>query len=134
VPLQSLDHVNVRTNNLAAMIAWYRDVLGMEDGSATRLLASAGPGCTADGKPIVHLVEVKEEPAAIAPKIEHFAIGGSDLEGFLSASRGCRMWPTKSAARPIFRSSRSTCHDPDKNHIHIDFHSDEAGALDRRGL
>ena len=132
MPLQSLDHVNVRTNNLAAMIAWYGDILGMETGPRPGF-RFGGAWLYCDGKPIVHLVEVKEEPAAIAPKIEHFAIGGTDLEGFLAKLEAAHV-PYEVGRPPDFPIIQVNIHDPDKNHIHIDFHSDEAAALERRGL
>ena len=132
MPLQSLDHVNVRTNNLAGMIAWYGDILGMETGPRPGF-AFGGAWMYCAGKPIVHLVEVKEEPAAIAPKIEHFAIGGSDLEGFLARLEAAGV-PYEVGRPPGFPIIQVNIHDPDNNHIHIDFHSDEAAALERRGL
>jgi catechol 2,3-dioxygenase-like lactoylglutathione lyase family enzyme len=132
VPLQSLDHVNVRTNRLEEMIAWYRDVLGMAEGPRPGF-SFGGAWMYCCGKPIVHLVEVKEEPAAIAPKIEHFAIGGSDLEGFLASLEAAGV-AYEVGRPPGFPIIQVNVHDPDKNHIHVDFHSDEAGALERRGL
>jgi catechol 2,3-dioxygenase-like lactoylglutathione lyase family enzyme len=132
VPLHSLDHVNVRTHNLAGMVDWYRDVLGMETGPRPGF-SFGGAWLYLDDKPIVHLVEVKEEPAAIAPKIEHFAIGASGLEDFLTLleAKGIGY---EIGRPPDFPIIQVNIFDPDKNHIHVDFHSDEAVALERRGL
>ena len=132
MPLQSLDHVNVRTHRLQAMVAWYSDVLGMVTGPRPGF-GFGGAWLYLDKKPIVHLVEVEEEPAAIAPKIEHFAIGGSDLEGFLTTLEEAGV-AYEIGRPPGFPIIQVNIHDPDKNHIHVDFHSDEAAALDRRGL
>ncbi len=132
MPMQSLDHVNVRTHRLQAMIAWYRDVLGMEAGPRPGF-SFGGAWMYCAGKPIVHLVEVEEEPAAIAPKLEHFAIGGSDLEGLLAKLDEAGI-PYEVGRPPGFPIIQVNIHDPDQNHIHIDFHADEAAALERRGL
>lgn len=132
MPLQSLDHVNVRTSNLAAMIAWYGDILGMVTGPRPGF-GFGGAWLYCDGKPIVHLVEVREEPAAIAPKIEHFAIGGTDLEGFLTKLEAAGV-VYEVGRPPDFPIIQVNIHDPDGNHIHIDFHSDESAALEHRGL
>ena len=40
--LNKLDHVNVRTENLDAMVTWYTNVLGMRSGDRPNF---AFPGC-----------------------------------------------------------------------------------------
>ncbi len=132
MPLQSLDHVNVRTHRLAAMIAWYGEVLGMTTGPRPGF-SFGGAWLYCAGRPIVHLVEVAAEPAAIAPKIEHFAIGGTDLEGFLVTLEQAGV-AYEIGRPPGFPIIQVNLHDPDGNHIHVDFPSDEAAALERRGL
>ncbi len=132
MPLHALDHVNVRTHRLQPMIAWYRDVLGMELGPRPGF-GFAGAWLYLAGKPIVHLVEVDEEPAAIAPKIEHFALGGSDLEGFLLKLEAAGI-AYEIGRPPGFPIIQVNIHDADDNHLHVDFPSAETAALERRGL
>jgi catechol 2,3-dioxygenase-like lactoylglutathione lyase family enzyme len=132
VPLKTLDHVNVRTRNLDVMVDWYRDILGMETGPRPGF-QFGGAWLYCDGKPIVHLVEVSDEPAAIAPKIEHFAIAADGLEVFLSHLEA-RDVDYEIGRPPGFPIIQVNIFDPDGNHIHVDFHSDEAEALARRGV
>ncbi len=132
MPLRTLDHVNVRTNRLETMVAWYEDVLGMVTGPRPDF-GFPGAWLYCAGNPIVHLVGVSDEPAAIAPKIEHFAVRATDLDGFLS------MLETKGidyeiGRPPNFPIIQVNIFDPDRNHLHIDFSTDEADALTRRGL
>jgi len=128
--LQRLDHVNVRTSRLQAMIDWYSDVLEMQTGPRPGF-GFGGAWLYCAGHPVVHLVEVAEEPAAIAPKIEHFAISAQGLGGFLDRleARGIAYEIGRPPGFPIIQVN---IHDPDKNHIHIDFPDAEAGALEGR--
>lgn len=130
--MSRLDHVNVRTNRLAAMIAWYEDVLDLRSGPRPGF-RFGGAWLYCQDKPIVHLVEVAEEPAAVAPKIEHFALQADGLEDFL-ARLEARDIPFEVGRPPDFPIIQVNIFDPDQNHIHVDFHADEAAALERRGL
>lgn len=129
MPLLRLDHVNLRTNRLAAMIGWYRDVLGMEAGPRPAF-DFGGAWLYCAGRPIVHLVEVDEEQASVAPKIEHFAISGSDLEAFLRhlEMKGVPYRIGRPADFPIIQVN---VFDPDGNHIHLDFPADDGVAPQR---
>lgn len=128
--LQRLDHVNVRTSRLQAMIDWYTDVLEMETGPRPGF-SFGGAWLYCAGNPVVHLVEVKEEPAAIAPKIEHFALAADGLGGFLDRleARGIAYEIGRPPGFPIIQVN---IFDPDENHIHIDFPAAEEGALEGR--
>lgn len=128
--LERLDHVNVRTHRLAAMIAWYRDVLGMATGPRPGF-SFGGAWLYCAGEPVVHLVEVAEEPAAIAPKIEHFALRATGLDAFLThlEAHGVAYEIGRPPGFPIIQVN---VFDPDRNHIHIDFPAAEAAALDGR--
>lgn len=130
--LERLDHVNVRTSRLQPMIDWYRDVLGLETGPRPDF-AFGGAWLYCAGEPIVHLVEVADEPAAIAPKIEHFAIRATGLDAFLGRleAKGVAYEIGHVPGFPIIQVN---IFDPDGNHIHIDFSTEEAAALERRTL
>ncbi|HSP25080.1 MAG TPA: VOC family protein [Saliniramus sp.] len=128
MPLSRLDHVNVRTNRLAAMIAWYEEVLGMKAGPRPAF-DFGGAWLYCDGHPIVHLVEVDEEQASIAPKIEHFAISGSGLDAFLQHLEA-RAVPYRLGRPADFPIVQVNVFDPDGNHIHLDFPADEQAAQD----
>jgi len=127
--LERLDHVNVRTNRLGAMVDWYREVLSLETGPRPGF-SFGGAWLYCAGEPIVHLVEVAEEPVAIAPKIEHFAIRGTGLDGFLRhlESKGVGY---EIGRPPDFPIIQVNIFDPDGNHIHIDFPAAEEAALQR---
>lgn len=130
MPLERLDHVNVRTSRLGQMVDWYQDVLEMETGPRPGF-SFGGAWLYCAGKPVVHLVEVEEEPASIAPKIEHFALQASGLAGFLDRLEA-RGIPYEIGRPPGFPIIQVNIHDPDRNHIHIDFSTDEAAALEGR--
>ena len=119
MPLTAFDHVNVRTANLAAMIAWYDRVLGMKSGKRPDFPFPGAWLYLAD-QAILHLVGVADEPASVEPKIEHFALRAEGLDDFLAHLRAegvqARIGEIKD-----FGITQVNIHDPDGNHIHIDF-------------
>ncbi len=129
VALKRLDHVNLRTANLEGMIAWYGRVLGMQPGPRPGF-SFPGAWLYADGHPIVHLVGVETAPGAdpAGLRLEHFAITASGLKELLATldadGATCRLSPV-----PDFGIVQANIHDPDGNHIHIDFDAAEAEGL-----
>ena len=122
--LLRLDHVNIRTSNLAAMIEWYVDVLGLTDG-ARPPFDFAGAWLYIGDAPIVHLVEVGNEPRSVEPKIEHFAISGTGLKAFVSKLKSRKVGYSLDEV-PDFPIVQVNIRDCDGNHIHVDFPLAEA--------
>ena len=117
--IKAFDHVNVLTANLAAMVDWYGRILDMKVGPR--------PPFTDDGAwlylgdhPFVHLVSVTEHQAAIHPRIEHFAFAADNLAGFRKRLSENNVECTE-AIVPGFGILQLNIHDPDGNHIHVDF-------------
>lgn len=123
--LQRLDHVNIRTGNLPAMIAWYRDVLGLEPGPRPEF-PFGGAWLYLKGSPIVHLVEVEHTTAQKELTLEHFAISAVGMAEFLDHLRGHRVG-SRGGVAPTFDIRQVNIWDPDGNHIHIDFPAEEPG-------
>ncbi len=117
--LKRLDHVNIRTANLQAMVAWYDDILGMKTGPRPDF-PFGGAWLYCDGFPIVHLVEVKRGQQAIEPRLEHFAVSGEGMADFLAHLRS-RKVAYQCSVTPSFGIQQVNIWDPDANHIHIDF-------------
>jgi hypothetical protein len=72
-------------------------------------------------RPVVHLVEVTaQSPQSASLQLEHFAFAATDLEGFRArldgAGVGYRMGHVAD-----FGLRQIHLHDPDGNHIHVDF-------------
>ncbi|NNE79472.1 MAG: glyoxalase [Silicimonas sp.] len=123
--IQTLDHVNLRTIRLDEMVAWYETILGLTKG--------ARPDFTFDGawmyagdNPIVHLVDVKTEQRSIEPKIEHFALGAKGFAKFVALLNRHGVSHTVDPV-PGFPIVQINLHDPDGNHIHVDFSTEDAG-------
>ncbi|MFK7881713.1 VOC family protein [Roseobacter sp.] len=121
--IERLDHVNIRTNNLDAMIAWYARVLGLEAGARPDF-GFRGAWIYVGEHPAVHLVEVTEECASIAPKIEHFAFSASGYADFLQGleDNGVASNVARVPGLPLVQVNIV---DPDGNHIHVDFSTEE---------
>ncbi|GHD43568.1 glyoxalase [Thalassobaculum fulvum] len=129
MPVQKLDHVNVRTSDLPGMIDFYQRVMGMKLG--------ARPGFDFPGawlyvgdQAVVHLIETVDSPPDYRPdqRLEHFALSATGLGDFLAHLRAhkvayyCRVLPD-------FDIRQVNLHDPDGNHLHVDFPPDEDADL-----
>ncbi len=116
-----LDHVNIRTANLDAMRDWYVRILGLKEGWRPAF-PFPGAWLYAGDDPIVHLVGVDRTPGADANdlRIEHFALQGDDLAA-LRARLKAENIPSREARVPGSDLLQVNIHDPDGNHIHIDF-------------
>ena len=125
-----LDHVNVHTANLDAMVAWYGRVLGMRAGERPPF-PFPGAWLYCGGQPTVHLVGVPEQPATNGGQLqlEHFAFTATGLGSFMDRLKreGVRY-----DARKVPRSGSVQINvwDPDGNHIHVDFEGAETAGVE----
>jgi len=120
--IKRLDHVNVRTEQLEAMVAWYTETLGMKKGPRPAF-ASRGAWMYIGDHPMVHLVGVDEDAGVgseQALKLEHFAFAASGMAAFEE-----RLTASGQAYRcidvPDTTLTQFNVWDPDGNHIHVDF-------------
>lgn len=127
MPLNRLDHVNLRTANLQRLQDFYVEVLGLTPG-ARPPFAFGGAWLYSAGYPTVHLVEVAEPPAPEGElRLEHFAFAAEGLGDFLAGLKR-RGVDYRIGVVPGFDIIQVNVHDPDGNHIHIDFAAAEAAA------
>jgi catechol 2,3-dioxygenase-like lactoylglutathione lyase family enzyme len=124
--VKQLDHVNVRTSKLDAMIEWYGRILSMPPGKRPPF-DFPGAWLYAGSQPVVHLVGVEEEPPS-GLKLEHFALSASGLGDFLA--RLDKEHEHYEARRvPGSGVVQVNVWDPDGNHIHIDFPPEDAAGV-----
>ena len=120
--LKKLDHVNVRTANLKAMVDWYTNILGMQSGDRPNF-AFPGAWMYVGDEPVVHLVGVKGAAGAGSEgdlKLEHFALSATGLKEFEAHLTAAGEKYEKRDV-PGFPITQFNIWDPDGNHIHIDF-------------
>ena len=78
--IRGLDHINIRTADLAATKAFFTDVLGLSEGWRPEF-GFPGAWLYAGDKDVVHLVEVATPAAASAgSSLDHFAFDISDYD------------------------------------------------------
>ncbi len=121
-----LDHVNVRTAQLEKMMAWYTDILGMRSGFRPNF-PFPGAWMYAGDQAVVHLVGVESDPGAGAEvplKLEHFALSAKGRATFEKrlVDAGEKFETAEVTSAGVVQYN---VWDPDGNHIHIDFPSDE---------
>jgi catechol 2,3-dioxygenase-like lactoylglutathione lyase family enzyme len=123
-----LDHVNVRTTRLEEMRNWYVKVLGFEDGWRPPF-SFPGAWLYTAGNPIIHLVGVdrplNDELDDI--RLEHFALQGDDLDE-LRTRLETEGVPCHERRVPGTDILQLNIHDPDGNHIHVDFRTGDAAS------
>ena len=126
--LSKLDHVNLRTARLEEMRAFYAEVLGMTDGPRPPF-SFGGAWLYCGEQAVVHLVEVDRQPAPEGDlRLEHFAFSASGLADFLAHLKQ-RGTAYRIGVVPDFGIVQVNIHDPDGNHIHVDFAAAEAAAV-----
>ena len=126
--LDRLDHVNVRTANLDAMVEWYCGILGMENG-ARPPFPFPGAWLYAGDQAAVHLIGVDAAPPDAGDlQIEHFALSATGLAEFVERLEQTQV-PYQAVRVPGLGILQINLHDVDGNHIHIDFSPEEADAL-----
>ncbi len=125
--LQRLDHVNIRTAHLPAMVRFYRDILGLEPG-ARPPFDVGGAWLYLGDQAAVHLVEVARPPTARTPRLEHFAFMATGLARFLAHLRTHGV-AYEIAIVPDVNNRQVNLSDPDGNHIEVQFGSEEQADL-----
>jgi len=122
MPIARLDHVNIRTTQLEAMVKWYSDLLDLQLGPRPNF-SFGGAWLYAGEIAIVHLVEIDDDKAIGAGdslKLEHFALRATGLEAF-EAKLKERNEPYRRSEIAEFGLAQYNIWDPDGNHIHVDF-------------
>src|SRR3546814_20370077 len=120
MPLGRLDHVNLRTAELAARQTVYSEVLGMSLGPRPPF-SFDGAWLDCGGQATVHLVEVPRRPAPEGElRLEHFAFAAEGLAEFLALLRR-RGLPYRNGVLPALGTVQVNLHDPAGSHIHVAF-------------
>lgn len=120
--IEKLDHVNLRTTQLKAMVDWYETVLGLRQGPRPDFPFPGAWMYAGDGA-VVHLVGIEGDPgigSEAALKLEHFALSATDLQEFTGKldSMGIEYRRNDLAGIGVVQVN---VWDPDGNHIHVDF-------------
>lgn len=128
--IERLDHLNIRTGQLEAMMTWYGDVLGLQPGFRPNF-GFPGAWLYAGEHALVHLVSVVPVPGDPGEdlKLEHGAFRATGYAAFKAKleARGARMQIVKVPDIPVVQVN---IWDPDGNHLHIDFDAAEVDPVD----
>ena len=120
MPLTAFDHVNILTSNLDAMTRWYTDVLGLQSGPRPDF-GFPGAWLYLGETAVVHLVGVDDAPQGYGGvRIEHVAFRAEGYQAFLKTLKTQGIEPQLGRV-PGTDIVQVNIHDPDGNHLHIDF-------------
>lgn len=117
--LERLDHVNIRTRNLQALVEFYEQVIGLESGQRPGL-DSSGAWLYLGDRDIVHLIESPTAQSPGEPQIEHFALRATGYQEFVDNlnALGVRYRGNTIGEAGI---RQLHLHDPDGNHVEVNF-------------
>lgn len=119
MPLQWLDHVNIRTADLKGMTAFYTQVVGLVEGRRPPF-SFGGAWLYLGDQAVLHLIETDAPPAGTEPKIEHFAFRASGLQEFIDRLEASSV-PYRCATVPEIGLKQLHFDDPDGNHVEVGF-------------
>lgn len=126
--IERLDHVNLQTTQLDAMIAWYTHFLQLKQGYRPKFPFD-GAWMYAGDMPVVHLVPVEVTPPKVSDlALEHAAFFAKGLPEFLDRLSAADE-PHRVVRVPDIPLVQVNVWDPDGNHLHVDFHASEADGI-----
>jgi len=124
--IRRLDHVNVRTARLSALVRFYADALGLVEGERPPL-GFPGAWLYAGDVPILHVIGGKPRESLVTGVIDHMAFtakGLADTIALLTAydiEHVCRQQVGAGFWQVFF-------HDPNGARVELDFAADEVHA------
>lgn len=123
MPVSSLDHINIRTDNLKKMTEFYSKILGLKKGNRPAF-KFGGAWLYCGNRATVHLVEVKKQPKAKNLQLEHFAFKANDINDTLNKLQKFGSdYDTRVVPGGKIRQVHA--YDPDGNHVEIAFSTRE---------
>lgn len=120
--VKKIDHVNLRTQNLEEIEAFYCGLLGFDRMQQTETSHTRHFGF--DNTVMLHVVPSEDATAPAHPQIEHFAFAASNLQDLKT-----RLTSASVEFREIQRGETTALdfRDPDGNRIHFDFKTKDDG-------
>ncbi len=124
MPVTTMNHFTILTDDVAATVDFYRDLLGLVDGPRPPF-DFPGAWLYAGERPILHVVGGRNADELRPGVIDHMAFSAEDLSDTLAllASRNiahtCRRLPGGGTWQVFF-------HDPNGARVELDFPADEA--------
>ena len=123
MPVTTMNHFTILTDDVSATVAFYRDLLGLVDGPRPPF-DFPGAWLYAGERPILHVVGGRNADELRPGVIDHMAFSAEDLSDTLAllASRNiahtCRRLPGGGTWQVFF-------HDPNGARVELDFPADE---------
>ena len=124
----ALDHVNMRTARLDEMVAFYRDVIGLDDGDRPDF-GFKGAWLWLDGHAAVHLAEHGPGLDADKSPIDHFAFRCKGLKAFTARCREHEV-PYYVRIVPAVNIRQVNVFDPDGNKVEMQFRREDGPDAD----
>ena len=118
--LTGLDHVNIHTEDISRLSAWYERVLGLVAGARPASFDFPGAWLYLGDSPIVHLVEADGIGRPRVPAIEHFSLSATGLGTFLRTLDAVAV-DHQLVDVPEAGVVQVNIRDCDGNHVHVDF-------------
>ncbi len=125
MPATAMNHFTVLTDDVPATVAFYRDILGLTDGSRPPL-GFDGAWLYAGGQAIVHVVGERPSSELRPGVIDHMAFSATGLRGTLAMldAKGMKYQCRQQTGTRIWQVF---LHDPNGAKVELDFSPEEPG-------
>lgn len=123
-----LNHVNVLTHDMEAMIQFYRNTLGLEPGYRPPFEVK-GTWLYHGEIAFIHLVHTGHKCRNEDPAVSHFAFSATGLSKFLQQLKTLGV-PYNVLVVPELNLRQVVVHDPDGNMVEVLFAGKEADGID----
>jgi len=123
--LKHLDHINLRTSRLVEVTRFYEEALELKVGWRPPF-AFNGIWLYLGERPVVHLVEVAEQPKVGEPQIEHYAFRAEGPDAFAQRMDALGIEYNRVVV-PGNGNTQIFLRDPDGNRIEFQFEAGDAG-------
>jgi catechol 2,3-dioxygenase-like lactoylglutathione lyase family enzyme len=121
MPVTSMNHFTILTDDLDTTLAFYAEHLNLRPGPRPPF-TFPGAWLYAEGgnDPILHIVAGKEKSVLVKGVIDHMAFTGKDLAGAVAKLKA-KSVPYELRRLPEYRTWQLFFHDPNQAKIEIDF-------------
>ena len=125
MPVTSMNHFTILTDDLDATLGFYAEFLKLKPGPRPPF-TFPGAWLYAEGgnDPILHIVAGREKKDLLKGVIDHMAFTGRDLAGTVAKLKA-RGVPYELRRLPEYRTWQLFFHDPNQAKVEIDFDPEE---------
>lgn len=120
--IDTLDHVTINTGKLDECLAFYRGVLGFEDGPRPEI-GIPGAWMYCGDRAVIHIIAMPDAPTGPTGPLDHIAFRCTDIDDFKKRLSD-HAYDFNENSLPDFNLRQLFVHDPDGVKVELNFTAD----------